>query len=234
MATSASASACGRWKSSRNGLTLLWIGFGALLAAVFCICTDVRVREREPPLGRDEAVQGLKGQVQGPVPCYCSISIDYQRLVVQQRVTQRLLQLRSFFDWNRKESPSLILLEMLLLTNLRGCLISVAMPPHLYSEKAEVSPMLKEPVEDDRNDTFWEVEARQPWQTLTVTQVFDFHGAEAVELRHALDRRERNDSVVGKPVITRTEHHSRIVLPFIHIGGFSFGDWGQSCSSHRL
>lgn len=131
----------------------LLIGLVALLAAMFCICTDVRAREREPPLGRHEAVQGLKSQVQGPVPRCCSVSFHYLRLLVQQLLAQRLLQLRSFFERERKESQSLLRPEMLLLTNFRGCFISVATPPHLYSEKAEVSPTLKESVED-RNNTF--------------------------------------------------------------------------------
>lgn len=69
-----------------------------VLAAVFRICTDVRARERETPVGRHEAVQGLKSQVQAPVPRYFPVSIHQQQLVVQQRFAQRLLQLRSFFD----------------------------------------------------------------------------------------------------------------------------------------
>lgn len=32
--------------------------------------------------------------------------------------------------------------------------------------------------------------------SLTLSQVFDFHGADAVELRHALDLREGNDCIV--------------------------------------
>lgn len=59
-------------------------------------------------------------------------------------------------------------------------------------------------------------------RSLTVSQVCDLHGADAVELRHALDLREGNDSVVCKSVIARAEHHSRILLPFIHIDGFQF------------
>lgn len=32
--------------------------------------------------------------------------------------------------------------------------------------------------------------------TVTLTQSSDFHGADAVELRHALDLREGNDGIV--------------------------------------
>lgn len=95
-------------------------------------------------MGRHEAVQGLKSQVQGHVPRSFSVSVHYEQLVVKQRGTHGLLQLRTSFDKQRKGSRSFIQLEMLLLTNFKGCFISVATPPLLYSVKAEVSPMLKE------------------------------------------------------------------------------------------
>lgn len=113
------------------------------------LSTDVGVREREPPPGPDEAVQGLEGQVQGPVPLYLSVPVDDQQLMVQQSFTQRLLQpkvvVRSIKGRGSWE-PSSAGGERGSLTNesLTGCLISVAVPPHLYSEKVEVSPMLKE------------------------------------------------------------------------------------------
>lgn len=111
--------------------------------------------------------------------------------------------------------------------NFIGTLTSVATPPDLYSEKADVSPMLKEygPVEEVRSVTFCNnlrCVPSQPGQTRT--QVFDFHGANAVQLRHALELREGNRRVVWKyvPVISRIEHHSRILLPQIHNEGFWF------------
>lgn len=69
---------------------------------MFWICTDVRVREREPPFGLDEGVQGLKGQVQGLVPVGPSISIHYLQLTFQQSFTQRFLQPRPFFGEQRE------------------------------------------------------------------------------------------------------------------------------------
>lgn len=114
----------------------------------FCIRTDVRVREGEPPVGRHEAVQGLKSQVQALVPCDFFVSVGHQQLVVQQRLAQWLLQLRSFFDKKKKKKegqPGVNSARKVpFLTNLNGCFISVATPPHSYSEKEEVSPMLKE------------------------------------------------------------------------------------------
>lgn len=87
--------------------------------------------------------------------------------------------------------------------------------------------MLKEygPVEEVRSVTFYSNLRWAPSQPgQTHTQVLDFHGAHAVQLRHALDLREGNGRVVWKyvPVISRVEHHSRILLPQIPNEGFGF------------